>query len=71
MNIPFLDLQAAYEANRPEINEAIQRVLSRGWYILGEEVAAFEAEFAAFCGVAYGVGVASGTDAILLARGMR
>jgi dTDP-4-amino-4,6-dideoxygalactose transaminase len=56
----------AYLARKAEIDAAISRVLASGWYILGEEVRAFEAEFAAFVGVAHAVGVASGTDAIEL-----
>ena len=46
---------------------AIADVLSGGWYILGEQVSAFEREFAAYCGANHAVGVASGTDALLLA----
>jgi dTDP-4-amino-4,6-dideoxygalactose transaminase len=64
--IPFVDLKAEYEAYRGEIDTAVARTLASGWYILGPEVAAFEAAFAAFCGVAQAVGVASGTDAVLL-----
>ncbi|MCI0396264.1 MAG: DegT/DnrJ/EryC1/StrS family aminotransferase [Chloroflexi bacterium] len=67
MNIPFLNLQAEYYQHQEEIDEAIRRVLHSGRYILGQEVARFEEEFAAFCGTTHGVGVASGTDALLLA----
>lgn len=67
MNIPFIDLSAEYRALQAEIDTAVARVLAGGWYILGQEVAAFEAEFAAYCGAAHAVGVASGTDALLLA----
>lgn len=71
MSIPFIDLSAEYAGLADEIDAAIQDVLAGGWYILGAHVAAFEQEFAAFCGVAHGVGVASGTDALLLAlRGL-
>jgi dTDP-3-amino-3,4,6-trideoxy-alpha-D-glucose transaminase len=52
---------------RPEIDAAISRVLRGNVYILGPNVEAFEAEFAAFCGVAHCVGVGSGTDALALA----
>lgn len=53
------------------VKEAIERVVGSGWFILGPEVAAFEAEFASACGAAYGVGVGSGTDAItLILRGL-
>ncbi len=56
-----------YLSYKNEIDAAISRVLDKGWYILGEEVKAFEDEFAKYIGVSYGVGVGSGTDAILLA----
>ena len=59
--------QAQYLAHKEEIDRAIARVLDNGWYILGEEVKAFEAEFAAFCGVTHAIGVGSGTDALHLA----
>jgi len=59
--------RAQYLAHKEDINQAIQRVLDRGWYILGEEVAAFENEFASYIGVSHGVGVGSGTEAIHLA----
>jgi dTDP-4-amino-4,6-dideoxygalactose transaminase len=48
------------------IHAAIDRVIASGWYVLGPEVSAFEAEFAAACGAAYAVGVGTGTDAIAL-----
>jgi dTDP-3-amino-3,4,6-trideoxy-alpha-D-glucose transaminase len=51
----------------PDIDAAVRRVLDSGWYILGGEVEAFEAEFAAYHGVRHAVGVANGTDAIELA----
>jgi len=65
--IPLVDLKAAYHRLQGEIDAAVARVLAGGWYILGPEVAAFEAEFAAWLGVDHAVGVASGTDAVLLA----
>lgn len=65
--IPMTNLAAQFQAHEGSISSAIERVLKSGWYILGQEVAAFEKEFAAFCGVGYCVGVASGTDAIALA----
>ncbi len=61
------DPKRNYIAHRQHIVSAIQRVLDGGWYILGQEVEAFEREFAAYIGVAHGIGVASGTDAVLLA----
>ena len=65
--VPFNDLVAQYEQIRPEIDEAIQRVIKSSAFIGGGEVADFEKEFAEFCGVADCVGVANGTDAIELA----
>ncbi len=56
-----------YISHKEEIDAAIQKVLSGGWYILGNEVSSFEQEFAQFTGSAFGVGVASGTDAVFLA----
>lgn len=67
MRVPFLDLHAAYLELKPEIDAAIARVLDSGWYILGPEVEAFEAEYAAFCEAAHAVGVANGLDALHLA----
>ena len=61
------DLVPQYEAYQDEINEAIQRVLRSGRYVLGENVAAFEEEFASYIGCQCGVGVNSGTDALMLA----
>ncbi|MBI4497787.1 MAG: DegT/DnrJ/EryC1/StrS family aminotransferase [Chloroflexi bacterium] len=65
--IPFLDLKGQHQALRTEIDAAIAGVLERGQFILGPEVAAFEAEFARYTGAADGVAVASGTDALHLA----
>ncbi|MDI5920997.1 DegT/DnrJ/EryC1/StrS family aminotransferase [Halomonas sp. LR5S13] len=65
--IPFLDLRAAYLELKHEIDEAVSRVLNSGWYILGPEAEAFEAEFADYCGTAHCVGVANGLDALTLA----
>ena len=65
--VPLLDLVAQYQEIKPEMDAAIQRVLDSGYFILGPEVAAFEEEVAAYLGVAYGIGVASGTDALILA----
>jgi dTDP-4-amino-4,6-dideoxygalactose transaminase len=67
MTIPFLDLGAAYRELKTEIDAAIHRVLDSGWYILGPEVEAFEAEWAAFCEADHAVGVANGLDALILA----
>lgn len=65
--IPFLDLGAAYRELKPEIDAAIHRVLDSGWYVLGPEVEAFEAEWADYCGTQQAVGVANGLDALTLA----
>jgi len=64
--IPQTDPKAGYLAHKAEIDQAIARVLASGWYILGQEVAAFEREFAAYIGARHGVGVANGTDALVL-----
>jgi len=56
-----------YLAHKREIDRAVARVLERGCYILGEEVKAFEAEFAAYIGVELGIGVGSGTEGLHLA----
>lgn len=64
--VPQADPRAGYLSRRHEIDAAIARVLEGGAYILGPEVAAFETEFAAFIGAAHAVGVASGTDALVL-----
>lgn len=67
LRVPFGALDADYRARRDAIDGAISRVLSRGRFILGEEVAAFERELAGNLGVARVVACASGTDAIALA----
>jgi dTDP-4-amino-4,6-dideoxygalactose transaminase len=66
MDVPFLDLKGSYLELKQEIDEAIQRVLSSGWYILGDEVSAFEEEYADYCGTKYCVGVSNGLDALHL-----
>lgn len=66
-HIPLGDLRREYAQIRSEIDAAVDRVLRRGWFILGEEGEAFEAEWADYCGVAHAVGVGNGTDAIQLA----
>lgn len=65
--IPLVDLKAQYATIQPEIDAAIQRVVSRTNFILGEEVDSFEKEFAGFCQANHCVGVASGTAALHLA----
>jgi dTDP-4-amino-4,6-dideoxygalactose transaminase len=64
--VPFLDLDRQFNALSSELLEASASVLESGWYILGERVAAFEAEFARYCGVKHCVGVGNGLEAIEL-----
>jgi dTDP-4-amino-4,6-dideoxygalactose transaminase len=71
--IPFLDLQATYLEFKPELDAAVGRVLSSGWYLLGTEIQAFEQEYASFTGSKHCIGVANGLDALFLslrARGV-
>ncbi len=65
--VPFLDLTRQYRQIKGEIILATRRVFERGRFILGEEVSTFEKEFSHYCGVRYGAGVGSGTDALYLA----
>ncbi len=65
--IPILDLKTQYNSLRDEIAVALQNVLDSGWFVLGPDVKALEAEVAAYSNCAHGVGVASGTDALRLA----
>ncbi len=67
MKIPILDLTAQYKSIKDEIDSAVARVVDSQYFILGPEVEAFESEVAAYCGTKYAVGVASGTDALILA----
>jgi len=67
MHVSFLDLKRQYTELEAEINAALSRALASGDYILGREVAAFEGEWAQFCGVSSAAGVNSGTDALTLA----
>lgn len=64
--IPFLNLQMLNNRFEGEFAVALQRVLSGGWYIQGQECQAFETEFAAYCGVDHAVGVGNGLDALVL-----
>ncbi len=66
MTIPFLDLQAGYAELKPDLDAAVARVMQSGWYILGPEVDAFEAEFARFTSASDCIGVANGLDALIL-----
>jgi dTDP-4-amino-4,6-dideoxygalactose transaminase len=65
--IPCSDPHAQYLSYKNEIDKAIRHVVESGWYILGEEVKAFEAEFASYLGIDHGIGVGSGTEALHLA----
>ena len=65
--IPQANPHAQYIRHQAGIDQAIARVLEKGRYVLGEEAAAFEREFADYIGVRYGVGVGSGTEALHLA----
>ena len=67
LTIPQTDPRANYLAHKDEIDAAIAAVLSGGRYILGEQVATFEREFAAYLGAGHAIGVGSGTDALHLA----
>jgi dTDP-4-amino-4,6-dideoxygalactose transaminase len=67
VRVPFGALDADYRDKRAAIDEAVARVLARGWFVLGQEVARFEDAFARFLGVAHVVGCANGTEAITLA----
>ncbi len=66
-NVPLLDLRAQFHGIRRPLLSAVERVLSSGQYILGEEVRAFEEEMARFLQIPHAIGVASGTDALWLA----
>ena len=65
--IPFLDLKAPYLELKQELDEAIARVVSSGWFIGGAEVEEFEADYATYCGAIHAVGLANGLDALHLA----
>lgn len=66
MIVPFVDLKKQYDLIGREVIQKIQKVLESTSFILGKEVEKFEQEFADYCGVKYGIGVGSGTDALLL-----
>jgi dTDP-4-amino-4,6-dideoxygalactose transaminase len=64
--IPFLDLKRINEPHQVAIQQAVERVIQSGWYILGGEVEAFERQFAQYCQATYCIGVANGLDALTL-----
>lgn len=65
--IPFVDLKSQYRSIKEEVDGAVARVLESGQFVLGDEVEAFEEEFAACCHARYGIAVNSGTSALHLA----
>ena len=67
MNVPLLDLKAQLDPIRDEIQEAIHTTVDSICYILGPEVERLEKEVASYCGAQSGIGVSSGTDALLIA----
>jgi dTDP-4-amino-4,6-dideoxygalactose transaminase len=67
MRVPAADLRAQHEGLRDELIDAFRRVLDSSGFVNGPEVAAFEHDFAAYCEVAHAIGVANGTDALMLA----
>jgi dTDP-4-amino-4,6-dideoxygalactose transaminase len=72
MDVPFLDLREINARHADALKAAAARVIDSGRYVLGEELAAFEHEFAAYCGVRHAVGVGNGLDALsLILRGYK
>ena len=67
MAVPFFDLKQQYRSIKNELNAAVQQVMDSCRFVLGENVANFERDFAGFCGTDFAVGVANGTDALRLA----
>jgi dTDP-4-amino-4,6-dideoxygalactose transaminase len=66
MNVPFLKLDATYLELRREMDAAYHRVMDGGWYIMGKECDAFEAEFAQYCEAKHCIGVANGLEALYI-----
>lgn len=64
--IPFLDMKSVYAELKTDLDAAYHRVMESGWFVLGKEVEAFEAEYAAFCGTKHCVGLANGLEALEL-----
>ena len=64
--IPFLDLQGHNSKYREDLISAVTAVIDSGWYVQGEQCAAFEREFATYCGVPFCIGVGNGLDALSL-----
>jgi dTDP-4-amino-4,6-dideoxygalactose transaminase len=71
MNVPFLDLKAPYLELKEELDATYHRVMSSGWYVLGQEVESFEREFSAYCSTKHSVSVGNGLEALhLILRAM-
>ncbi len=72
MDVPFLSAREINARYADELKAAAARVIDSGWYVLGDELAAFEREFADYCGVGHAVGVGNGLDALsLILRGYK
>src|SRR4030042_1891385 len=70
MKVPLVDMKSPYQELKLELDEAYHRVMNSGWYILGEELEAFEGEYAAYCGARHCIGVGNGLEALhLILRG--
>lgn len=67
IKVPFQDFRAAYEELKAELDDAYQRFMESGWYVLGKEVSSFEEEYAAYCEAKHCVGVGNGLEALHLA----
>jgi histidinol-phosphate/aromatic aminotransferase/cobyric acid decarboxylase-like protein len=67
MQIPFVDLKVQHEAIREELDREFRKVFEKTAFIMGPALAEFEEAFARYCGVKHAIGVANGTDALLLA----
>lgn len=70
MSVPFLDMKPIYDELKSELDAAYERVMRSGWFVLGKEVEAFEAEYAAYCGAKHCIGLGNGLEALeLVLRG--
>jgi dTDP-3-amino-3,4,6-trideoxy-alpha-D-glucose transaminase len=70
MTIPFLDMKSVYDELKPGLDAAYERVMRSGWFVLGKEVEAFEAEYATYCGARHCIGLGNGLEALeLVLRG--
>lgn len=70
MSVPFLDMKPIYDELKPELDAAYERVMRSGWFVLGKEVEAFEAEYAAYCCAKHCIGLGNGLEALeLVLRG--